>query len=274
MPELPEVETIRRDLEGYILGQRILEVEVLWPRTVRGMSPGEFRARLVGQRIEALGRRGKHLVLDLSGGERLIIHLMMSGRLLVEERRVFPGKYDRVLFRLEGGLCLRFRDVRKFGWMALVEDTEEFLAHLGPEPLGEGFTEEALAELLNGRRGQLKPLLLDQRFLAGVGNLYADEALFAAGLHPCRRADSLTEEEIDCLWRAIRWALKEGIEDRGSSFTSYRDARGRRGRHQEHLSVYARRGQPCPRCGAPIERMVVGGRGTHFCPNCQREDWI
>lgn len=165
---------------------------------------------------------------------------------------------------------MRFRDVRKFGWMALVEDAEEFLAHLGPEPLERGFTKEALSQRLNGRRGRLKPLLLDQRFLAGVGNLYADEALFAAGLHPCRPADSLTEGEIARLYGAIRSALREGIEDRGSSFTSYRDARGRRGRHQEHLSVFARRGEPCPRCGTPIERMVVGGRGTHFCPCCQR----
>jgi len=270
MPELPEVETIRRDLEGYILGRRILEVEVLWPRTVRDMSPEDFRTRLKGQRIEALGRRGKHLVLELADGEDLVIHLMMSGRLLVEEGCVSPGKYDRVLFRLEGDQSLRFWDVRRFGWMALVEDAGEFLAHLGPEPLGEAFTAEALAELLSGRKGQLKPLLLDQHFLAGVGNLYANEALFAAGLHPCRRADSLTEEEIASLHRAIHSVLEAGIEDRGSSSTSYRDALGRRGRHQEHLAVYAREGQPCPCCGAPIERMVVGGRGTHFCPRCQR----
>ncbi len=270
MPELPEVETIRRGLEGYILGRRILEVEVLWPRTVRGMSPEEFRARLAGQRIEALGRRGKHLVIHLASGEGLIIHLMMSGRLLVEEGSVSPGKYDRVLFHLEGDLTLRFRDVRKFGWMTVVEDAEEFLTHLGPEPLGEDFTAEVLRELLNGRKGQLKPLLLNQHFLAGVGNLYADEALFLAGLHPCRRSDSLNGEEIARLWQGIRSALEAGIEDRGSSFTSYRDARGRRGSHQEHLAVYARRGQPCPRCGAPIARMVVGGRGTHFCPCCQQ----
>jgi len=270
VPELPEVETIRRDLASLVLGRRIDEVEVLWPRTVQGLEAEAFQARLAGQRIEWLGRRGKHLLLHLSSGGDLIIHLGMSGRLLLEQGHISPEKYDRVLFRLEGGLALRFRDVRKLGWLALVKDGEEFLASLGPEPLEEGFTAEVLTKRLAGRKGQLKPLMLNQRFLAGVGNIYADEALFAAGLHPCRRADTLSEEDIARLHWAIRSTLASGIEDRGSSVNDYRDAEGRPGRHQENLAVYGREGEPCPRCGAPIQRIVVGGRGTHFCPNCQR----
>jgi len=268
MPELPEVETIRRDLEPLVLGATIVGVEIYWPGSIARPSPQEFEDLTPGRTILRLGRRGKYLIFVLSGGWNLIVHLGMTGRLLVD--RVERDKHTRALFHLEDGHNLLFVNMRKFGRLYLVKDAQEVVGRLGPEPLEAEFTPQRFAHLLANRRGALKPLLLNQRFLAGLGNIYADEALFVAGLHPQRRADTLSPEDVKRLCRAIRLVLKEGLKDGGTTLEAYRRPNEEKGRHQERLQVFQRTGGPCPRCGASIERIVLGGRGTYLCPRCQR----
>jgi len=266
MPELPEVETYVRDLRGLLVGRAFTGVVVTWPNSIRTPIP-TLHSDLPGRRIEALTRRGKYLQFHLSGEMYLFLHLKMSGRLLVEPASEAPNRHVRTIFRLDNGHELRFEDARKFGRVYLVADPDEVTGHLGPEPLADDFTLQRFAALLKGRRGQLKPLLLNQTFIAGIGNIYADESCFRAGLHPRRRADTLSPAEQSRLYRAIRQSLAAGIVHRGASF----DAVYRGGEFQNHFQVYGRRGEPCPRCGATIRRIVVGGRGTHFCPRCQPE---
>ncbi len=268
LPELPEVETIRRDLESLLLGATIVGVELFWPGSIAQPSAQEFKDLIPGQTITRLSRRGKYLIFDLSAGWSLIVHLGMTGRLLVDQRE--RDKHTRALFHLEDGRNLLFVNMRKFGRLYLVQDALEVVGRLGPEPLEAEFTPQLFAHLLANRRGALKPLLLNQRFLAGLGNIYADEALFAAGLHPRHRADTLTPEEIGRLCGAIRLVLKEGLKDGGTTLEAYRRPNEEKGRHQERLQVFRRTGGPCPRCGATIERIVLSGRGTYFCPRCQR----
>ena len=270
MPELPEVETIVRGLRGPLVGRTIVGVRIGWENLVARPTVEEFKRRLVGHKILAVRRRGKYLLFPLSGGGCLIVHLRMTGRLLLKNAGDDPDKYDHLIFELDDGRELRFNDMRKLGRVYLVEDAEEIVGGLGPEPLDGDFSPADFAALLSRRRGRIKALLLNQRFIAGIGNIYADEALFAARIHPERRADTLAAEEIERLYRAIRRVLRQGIENRGTTLATYRDAEGREGRNQEYLRVFRRRGQPCPRCGTPIERIVVGGRGTYFCPRCQR----
>jgi len=268
LPELPEVETIRRDLEPLVLGATIVGVEIFWPGSIARPSAQGFEDLITGQTILHLGRRGKYLIFVLSGGWTLIIHLGMTGRLLLNQ--VEKDKHTRALFHLEDGRNFLFVNMRKFGHLYLVKDAQEVVGRLGPEPLAAEFTPQRLAHLLANRRGALKPLLLNQRFLAGLGNIYADEALFVAGLHPQRRADTLNPEEVGRLCRAIRLVLKEGLKDGGTTLEAYRRPNEEKGRHQERLQVFQRTGGPCPRCGATIERIVLAGRGTYFCPRCQR----
>lgn len=271
MPELPEVETIRRDLLGATLvGHRIEDVTVRWPRHIATPSVEELRRRLPSQGILDVRRRGKYLIFPLSHGDFLLIHLKMTGQLLFRRATAPPDAYAHTVFHLDRGRELRFCDARKFGRVYLVPDPEEVVGWLGPEPLDERFTAEVLGHLLARRWGRLKSLLLNQAFLAGVGNIYADEALFLAGLHPLRTADSLSPDEVERLHGAIQRVLRQAIAGRGSSVDRYRDASGEQGSYQEELLIFRRTGQPCPRCGGPIERIVVGGRGTHFCPTCQR----
>jgi formamidopyrimidine-DNA glycosylase len=278
MPELPEVETIVRGLRGPLIGRQFTGVRVGCedlvarprPEPAEGPLVGEFKRRVVGQEILAVRRRGKYLIFALSGGESLIIHLRMTGRLLIKNPNDELDKHDHLIFELDDGRELRFNNVRKLGRVYLVDDEDEIVGKLGPEPLADDFTPADFAALFSGRRGMIKPLLLNQRFIAGIGNIYADEALFAAHVHPERRADTLTTEDIECLYNAIRQVLHQGIENRGTTLSAYRDAEGREGRNQEHLQVSRNADQPCPRCGTPIERRVVGGRGTYFCPKCQR----
>jgi len=270
MPELPEVETIVRGLRGHLVGRTIVGVRVGWENMVARPTAGEFKRRIVEQRILTVKRRGKYLICPLSGGESLIVHLRMTGRLLIRNCGDELDRHDHLIFELDNGRELRFNDVRKLGRVYLVDDEEEIVGRLGPEPLDDGFTSSDFAALLSGRRGKIKPLLLNQRFMAGIGNIYADEALFIARIHPQRRADTLTAEESERLYGAIRQVLWQGIENRGTTFGTYRDAEGRKGRNQEYLRVFRRRGQPCPYCGSSIERMMVGGRGTYFCPHCQK----
>ncbi len=271
MPELPEVETLARELRGALIGRRVVGVEVRWPRTVAGPDPETFARRLTGRRIREIGRRGKWLLLCLDEGDWLLVHLRMSGRLVVESADAPEDSHTRVVFHLDDGRRLRFSDPRKFGRMALVDDPGAVLGDLGPDPLDPALTPERLAGMLRGRRVRLKPLLTDQRFLAGLGNIYADEVLWEAGLHPLRCADTLTLEETARLHGAIRQVLEEAIACRGTTLPDRRYVLpdGRPGEFAPHLAVYGREGQPCPRCGAPIIRTRVGGRSARYCPRCQ-----
>ena len=272
MPELPEVETLARDLRPLLVGAKFADVEVRWPRTVALPAAEEFARQLPGHEILDVGRRAKFLLLSLSGPCYLLIHLRMSGQVRVEPGTTLPDNHVRLIFHLADGRQLIFSDTRKFGRVYLLDDPSIVLGHLGPEPLADDFTVDAFADLLSRRKGALKPLLLNQRFLAGLGNIYTDEALFVAGLHPLRKADTLSGGEVRRLYAAIRQVLQRAIGNRGTTLADgrYRDAQGQPGHNRESLLVYHRQGEPCLRCGTPIQRIVVAGRGTHFCPTCQR----
>lgn len=270
MPELPEVETIRSALTlgsqeaPSILERQILAVDLSWERTLATPSREEFEHRIQGQRIQGTGRRGKYLILQLSR-DYLLVHLRMSGDLSLVPTDEPPAPHDRLLIELEGGWRLAFNDTRKFGRVWLVGDPQEVLASLGPEPLAEDFTPQKLHERLHAHKRQLKPLLMDQSFLAGMGNIYTDEALHLARLHPLRKSNSLSEAESRRLWVAIRQVLQTGIRRNGASI----DWVYRGGEFQNYFRVYGRTQEPCPVCGTAIERIVVGQRGTHYCPACQ-----
>jgi formamidopyrimidine-DNA glycosylase len=265
MPELPEVETMVRRLRAPCLGRRIERVTLKWRRHVAAPSPARFAQRIRGQTICSLTRRAKYLVFGLSR-DSLLIHLKMSGDLTVTPRGTLPDKHAHTIFHLDDGTELRFSDTRKFGRVYLVRDPVEVTGGLGPEPLAASFTARALGELLAGRRRRLKPLLLDQTILAGVGNIYADESLHRARLHPLRLSDSLSPREVRALWRSLRQTLNTAIRHNGSSI----DWLYRGGEHQHHFRAYDRTGKPCPVCGTAIRRILVGQRGTHFCPRCQK----
>ena len=281
MPELPEVETVARDLRPMIVGATISGARCTWPRTLRSRDPDGFAAAIAGHRVEGVGRRGKLLLLALSGRLVLTIHLKMTGQLFVVHGGVPPDPHVRLVLNLADGRELRFRDIRKFGKVGLHHRdprTGEPLtepggasafAGLGPEPLDPAFTLQAFRRRVRRRSGRLKPLLLDQSFLAGVGNIYADEALWAARLHPLRSVASLRPPDEARLHHAIRDVLAEAVARRGSSVDDYTAPDGD-GTMQERLLVYQRTGLPCARCGRPIRRMVVGARSTHFCSWCQR----
>jgi formamidopyrimidine-DNA glycosylase len=266
VPELPEVETVARGLRGPLVGRAFTGVTVLWPKAVKAPSLPEFTRRLPGQRIEAINRRAKFLRFDLSGGDFLFLHLKMSGDLLVQPASDPPGPHVRTIFDLDNGHQLRFKDTRKFGRVYLVADPDTVVGKLGPEPLADDFTGADFKALFHRRKGRLKSLLLNQEFIAGIGNIYADESCFLAGLHPQRQADSLTDEDLEKLYQTIRQALHHGIMFKGASL----DDVYRGGEFQKHFQVYQRTGKACYRCGAPIQRVVLGGRSTHFCGQCQK----
>ncbi len=270
MPELPEVETIKRDLRPRLAGRTITGVTVDWEGCVDRPSVPIFCEQVTGRRIEDVGRRGKFLLVSLSGGWTLMVHLRMTGSLLIKDPTDPWETHERLALRLDDGEEVRFKNVRKFGRLYLVRDPAEVAGDLGPEPLGDGFTVAAFSALLENRRGRIKPLLLDQRFIAGLGNIYVDEALFRARIHPHRIAGSLTAEEVGGLYEAIREVLREAIADQGTSRSDYVRPDGTNGTHQDRLLVSGKAGEPCPCCGAEIERLVVGGRGTYICPHCQR----
>lgn len=270
VPELPEVETIVRGLRPLLEGRVLGGATVRWPRMVGAPSPEAFVLEIAGRRVESVGRRGKYVVIALDRG-CLLIHLKMSGRLSVTPAGEPLDAYTHVVVALDDGNQLRFRDVRKFGRVYLVDDAEAVTGNLGPEPLSEALTLERFRGLLARRRGWLKPLLLNQGLLAGLGNIYADEALFAARLHPLRKADSLSPAEQGRLYDAIRSVLGRAVTRRGTTLadSGYVDADGRAGAYQDQIAVYGRRGEPCVVCGGAIERLVVAGRSAHFCPRCQ-----
>ena len=270
MPELPEVETTVRALRGPLIGSVITDVRNDWPRHIVTPDLPELQARIHGLQIQAIHRRGKYLLFALSGGETLIIHLKMSGHLAVVKRDAPASPYVHTTFGLADGRELRFRDTRKFGRVYLVADPEEIVGKLGPEPLTPEFTVAVLAERLAGRQRALKPLLLDQTLIAGIGNIYADEALFYAGLAPRRTAVSLSSSDIINLHAAIQKVLNLGIAREGASINTYVKPDGARGDMQNAVAVFRRTGEPCYECQTPIQRIVLSGRSTHFCPHCQR----
>jgi formamidopyrimidine-DNA glycosylase len=269
MPELPEVETIKTELAPYVIGRRITGVTLLWEGIVRQPSVEEFRSRIAGQKIVGLARRGKYLLVNLSRGDLLIIHLKMSGSLLVGRDSPEPPRFTRAIIHLDRGVSIFFRDPRKFGLMRLVKDKESVVGELGPEPLEPEFTPGLLQKLLAKRLAPIKALLCDQNFIAGIGNMYADEALFAAKIHPLRTGASLSREETKRLHRAIRQVLRAGIGHKGASVENYYRPNGTTGTAHFEFKVAHRGGEPCPNCGTPIERITVRGRGTYFCPKCQ-----
>jgi formamidopyrimidine-DNA glycosylase len=270
MPELPEVETIARSLKPSLIGKTIVDVGNDWPGHIVTPDFAEFRQRIIGQSFTSISRRGKYIVFSLSSGESLIIHLKMSGQLSIAQAEEPADKYVHTVFVLSDDYELRFRDVRKFGRVYLVRNTADVLGALGPEPLSEAFTPAWLYEQLRGRKRVLKPLLLDQTFIAGIGNIYADEALFRARLHPQRRSNSLSFEEAQALHAGIRQALELGIDRQGASFdANYRKPDGTMGQMQNSFLVYGREGEPCYRCQGIVHKVKLGGRGTHFCIRCQ-----
>ncbi len=281
MPELPEVETLARDLRATVVGRKVTKASVSpdAPRLVQEMPVEVFEAGLRGRRIEGVSRRGKYLMLALDKGMWWVLHRRMSGNVLLRPVKAPDEPYIRARFRLDDGNELRFVDLRKFGTMWLTDDPAPILAKLGPEPLDEAFTGDVLRETLKKRTTAIKAVLLDQAAIAGVGNLYADEALHYAGIHPKRPAKSLTKAEVGHLHEGIVRALEQGLANLGSSVgnaageeVSLRDhvnLNGESGKNQEYLVAYGREGRPCRTCGTAIERMKLAQRSAHFCPQCQ-----
>jgi formamidopyrimidine-DNA glycosylase len=276
VPELPEVETVRARLEPALVGRRLQRVEVLDPRLTRPFDPAGVAVELEGERIAAVDRRGKYLVVRFDSGRVLLIHLRMTGNLLHGSRGaelVSDDPHLRAVVRLDDGSDVVYRDVRRFGTWLLLEPDEldAYLAErVGHEPLEHSFTTRRLGEALAGRRTPVKAAILDQRRLAGVGNIYADEALWRARIHPRRPAGELGPDELKALHAGIRRALKAGIDRQGATLRDYRTPDGGSGRMQHEFKVYGREGEPCDRCGTPIEKIRAAGRGTWYCPECQR----
>jgi formamidopyrimidine-DNA glycosylase len=274
VPELPEVETIRLLLDPGLRGRRFERVRILDPRLTRPESPELVAAELTGERVAGVRRRGKYLILEFESGRRLIVHLRMTGSVLhVRGEGLADDPYRRAVVRLDDGSELAYRDVRRFGTWELLDDAEaaRYIAdRLGPEPLEPAFTTRRLAADLAARRAPVKAVVLDQRTAAGVGNIYADEALWRAGIHPLRPACELWPDEVAALRRGIRAALRAGVARQGATLRDYRDPSGGSGRMQDEFRVYGRDGEPCPRCGTAIEKTRVAGRGTWYCPACQR----
>ena len=272
MPELPEVETIKNELLPHLVGHRLTGITLFWDRIVRQPSVEEFCSRLVGQRITGVARRGKYLILDLTSDETLIIHLKMSGSLLLKPVSAEPDKFIRAILYLDKGTRLLFRDPRKLGAIWLVEDKNTIVGKLGPEPLEADFTPQLLAQRLNNRTAPIKALLCDQSFIAGIGNMYADEALFAARIHPLRSGKSLSKDEITRLHRSIQQVLWSAINDKGASVDTYFRPGGEVGTaHFQFQVAHRLSGKFCPLCGTPIQRIPIRNRGSYFCPNCQPE---
>lgn len=276
MPELPEVETIRRQLEPRLAGRSITAVRVIDPRWCEPVAPRRFERLLRGHVIRAVSRRGKYFVLELDGaGPFLLLHLRMTGNLLYANCEAAAKlSHLRAALALDDGHEILFVDPRRFGHATVLPDRASldryFADRLGPEPLADSFTPVALAEAVVGRTQPVKSLLLTQRRIAGIGNIYADEALFRARIHPRQPAGTLKSDELEALHRGIVEALTEGIDAKGASIDDFRDVDGVDGAMQDRFLVHRRAGEPCPACGGRIRRIVLGGRGTHFCPRCQK----
>jgi formamidopyrimidine-DNA glycosylase len=275
MPELPEVETVRRSIEPALLGRRITGLTVgTFPGVLGGMEPDLAAALLIDRRVTAIRRRGKYLLFDLDDGSGIEIHLRMTGHLELANAADAPIRFQHLTLHFDGDQDLRFADQRKFGRVIVHAGNPELglKTKLGPEPLSPQFTSSMLANILAKRSAPIKSALLDQKAIAGIGNIYADEALFLSSVHPLRPARSLTTDEVKRLHRNIRKVLNSGLDHRGTSFSSYRDGNGEAGENQQHLHVYGRgrSGGACPKCGHPLAHLVISARTSHFCPNCQK----
>ena len=272
MPELPEVETVRRRLAPVLEGRVFERVEITDPRLTRPLDPLEVAGELEGERVAVVDRRGKYLIVRFESGRALLVHLRMTGSFLHSANGLADDAHRRAVVRLDDGSDVAYRDVRRFGtWLLLEpEEVEAYVdERVGREPLAEAYRAKHLAEKLNGRRAPVKAAILDQRTVAGVGNIYADEALWRAKLHPLRPAASLDAKEVQALHRALRKALEVGIARQGSTLRDYRLPDGGSGTMQHEFKVYGRGGEPCERCGTPIDKIRVAGRGTWYCPSCQ-----
>jgi formamidopyrimidine-DNA glycosylase len=274
MPELPEVEVLRRSLEPLLVGDAVERVEVRSPALREPIDRKGLERGVAGRRIEALGRRGKYLLVELAGDSTLAVHLGMSGRLTLAGGDVPPEPHEHLAFHLASGRKLRFRDPRRFGLAFAVATAglaaDRHFAHLGVEPLSPGFTGGALRHAARGRRGPVKAFLMDARIVVGVGNIYACEALFRAGVHPARSVGRISRESWERLARAVVEVLSQAIAEGGTTLNDFRDGTGESGYFQVSLAVYDREGEPCSRCGGAIRRRVQAGRGSFYCPRCQR----
>ncbi len=278
MPELPEVETIKEDLKDIIRNKRIKKVEIRLAKAIKNTSGRRFIQELKGDTFKSLSRRGKYLIFSLKSGKSIVIHLGMTGRLIHskanKEISDYNKRFSRVMFVLENKNTLRFIDMRGFGKVYLISKgrLERFsrLISLGPEPLNRNFTPQAFKNLLKRHRARIKPLLLNQQFLAGLGNIYSLESLYRARISPLRKADSLSDKEVKRLHSAIQKVLIGAITSHGTSIDAYVDAKGRKGSYQFKLKVYRREGERCPRCGGKIKRIKQSNRSTYFCPECQK----
>ncbi|MBS4169196.1 DNA-formamidopyrimidine glycosylase [Parachlamydia sp. AcF125] len=274
MPELPEVETIIREMrEANLEGRTIEKAHIFWERSIAVPSPSAFCKKIARQKILHINRRGKFLVFTLSE-DTLLIHLRMTGKFLIAKKTdPITHSHERVRLYLDDGRILRYEDQRKFGKWNLVSNPQEYLNQLGIEPLSVDFTLTAFKALLKGHQRQIKPFLLDQHFVAGLGNIYVDEALWVAKIHPLRRVSTLTQKETEALHNAIPLVLQNGIKNTGTSLgaarANYFSISGRRGTNQNQLNVFRKDGLPCPRCQTIIQKITVGQRGSHFCPTCQ-----
>jgi formamidopyrimidine-DNA glycosylase len=273
MPELPEVETIVRELrESSLIGLGIQKAVVFWDRSIANLISRQFCQKIDSQRILDIQRRGKFLVFDLTR-DTLLVHLRMTGKFLISQDESEPHAHERVRLYLDDGRILRYEDQRKFGKWYLTSHPEQFLDKLGLEPLSKDFTVDAFRKCLAHRHRQIKPFLLDQQYVAGLGNIYVDEALWVARIHPLRSIETLKAKEVAQLHRAIINVLKKGVENTGTSLgaarANYFSVSGRRGTNQQTLNVFRREGTPCPVCHTTIQKITVAQRGTHFCPHCQ-----
>ena len=275
MPELPEVQTVVDSLNKLKLkGRRVVGARVYWPKTIAGMTPATFKKKIKGRSIREISRRGKYIIVALSQDLNLLIHLRMTGRLKWASAEAKRNPHEHVILLFGNKMALRFQDTRKFGRFHLTPNPREILGKLGPEPLSDRFTADRFRAMLQARKRLIKPLLLDQGFIAGLGNIYVDEALWKAGVHPLRISSSLSEKEVAALHRAIPMVLQKGMANLGTTLGSgagnFYSVAGRKGRNADELFVFRRTGEGCSRCQAPIQRIVVGQRATHICPHCQR----
>ncbi|MCD6318313.1 DNA-formamidopyrimidine glycosylase [Candidatus Aerophobetes bacterium] len=274
MPELPEVETIRQDMLRKVKGKKIYKVEVKNEKPIRIPTPSQFIQRLEGKVFKDILRRGKYLIVQINSTQNLIFHLKLTGRLIFSPQGEKTPKYTRIIFNFEDKSKLFFTDIRGFADVYLISEKEwdkiPSLRDIGPEPLDPDFTLNKFENILRGKRGKIKPLLMNQSFIAGIGNVYSQEALFRARIHPERNSSQLKKEEVESLYKNLLSILREAISYRGSSVDAYVDLQGEKGKFESHLQVYGRKGKSCERCGKPIVRKMVGGRGTYFCPNCQK----
>lgn len=272
MPEMPEVEQVRKTLAPHIMNKKVEAVEIALARLIKHPTPEKFVEGLVGRTITSLGRKGKYLELHLDNTAKLIVHLRMTGALIVQMREEPAPKYAKIKFELSDGVTLWFTDIRTFGTLYLVHDDcyIEGYETLGPEPLSAGFTCEYLADLAQKSRKPIKTFILEQKNIAGLGNIYADEALALAGILPLRAANTLSMEELKALHEAINAVIAQGIKNRGTTFRDYKDGEGKSGDNQNHLLVYSRGGKPCKKCGRTLSTAKIGGRGSVFCENCQK----